>query len=73
MSFLQPDQQSALHGVVIAVAKKLGKNHEEYNAIAVELGGDFSWLYHENVTHFIFEVRLFISYIEYFSKMVKVK
>ncbi|CAL1538270.1 unnamed protein product [Lymnaea stagnalis] len=54
-----PASQSApLIGVVIAVAKKLGRNHETYNNIVVELGGNYSWHIGPQVTHFVFQGRL---------------
>ncbi|XP_035827275.1 DNA topoisomerase 2-binding protein 1-A isoform X2 [Aplysia californica] len=51
------DQQAPLHGVVIAVAKKLGHSHDEYNMMVVELGGDYSWHSGDHVTHFVFQGR----------------
>ncbi|CAG5136631.1 unnamed protein product, partial [Candidula unifasciata] len=53
----QPEQLAPLHGVVIAVAKKLGHNHEQYNSIVVELGGNYSWHNGPHVTHFVFQGR----------------
>ncbi|KAH9488852.1 hypothetical protein Btru_058685, partial [Bulinus truncatus] len=46
-----------LHGVIIAVAKKLGRSHEQYNNIVVELGGNYSWQMDQHVTHFVFQGR----------------
>lgn len=56
-SQLQPEELPPLHGVVIAVAKKLGRSHETYNKIVVELGGDYSWHSGPHVTHFVFQGR----------------
>ncbi|XP_059149850.1 DNA topoisomerase 2-binding protein 1-like isoform X2 [Physella acuta] len=53
----QSDELAPLHGVVIAVAKKLGRSHEQYNSIVVELGGDYSWHIGPQVTHFVFQGR----------------
>ncbi|KAI8789482.1 DNA topoisomerase 2-binding protein 1-B [Biomphalaria glabrata] len=56
---LPPSQHDVqpLHGVIIAVAKKLGRSHEQYNNIVVELGGNYSWQMGQNVTHFVFQGR----------------
>ena len=71
---VQPDERAPLHGVVIAVAKKLGASHEEYNTIAVELGGDYSWKHGEKVTHFVFQVSqcssFYLSVYKYFLMLV---
>ncbi|GFS20647.1 DNA topoisomerase 2-binding protein 1 [Elysia marginata] len=56
-SQLQPEELPPLHGVVIAVAKKLGRSHETYNRIVVEMGGDYSWHSGPHVTHFVFQGR----------------
>ncbi|KAK3788086.1 hypothetical protein RRG08_009018 [Elysia crispata] len=53
----QPEELPPLHGVVIAVAKKLGRSHETYNRIVVEMGGDYSWHSGPHVTHFVFQGR----------------
>ncbi|GFO25793.1 DNA topoisomerase 2-binding protein 1 [Plakobranchus ocellatus] len=53
----QPEELPPLHGVVIAVAKKLGRSHAMYNTIVVELGGTYSWHSGPDVTHFVFQGR----------------
>ncbi|BFY98833.1 hypothetical protein BsWGS_01873 [Bradybaena similaris] len=53
----QQEYLAPLHGVVIAVAKKLGHNQEQYNNIVVELGGNYSWHNGPHVTHFVFQGR----------------
>ncbi|XP_071103201.1 DNA topoisomerase 2-binding protein 1-like [Haliotis cracherodii] len=49
--------QGPLHGVVIAVSKKLLLNQAEYNNIVEDLGGFYSWKQDGSCTHFIFQGR----------------
>ena len=56
-ALFQPEDPPPLQGVKIAVAKKLGRSHETYNRIVVEMGGDYSWHCGPDVTHFVFQVR----------------
>ncbi|XP_067686474.1 DNA topoisomerase 2-binding protein 1-like [Haliotis asinina] len=51
------EMQGPLHGVVIAVSKKLLLNQAEYNNIVEDLGGFYSWKQDGSCTHFIFQGR----------------
>ena len=54
LSFQEPP--GPLHGVIIAVSKKLSAQQSEYNNTAAKLGADYRWTYDSSCTHFIFQV-----------------
>ena len=59
---LLQDSPQPLHGVIIAVSKKLSSRQGEYNKIAASLGAEYHWTYDNSCTHFIFRVSLVSSY-----------
>ena len=55
-SLLQ-DVPGPLHGIIIAVSKKLSSQQGHFNHIAASLGADYRWTYDRSCTHFIFQGR----------------
>lgn len=45
-----------LHGVIVAVSKKLSQQQAELYGIASSLGADYRWLYDNSCTHLIHQV-----------------
>ena len=52
-----------LHGVIIAVSKKLSSHQSEFNQMVKALGGDFRWTYDDSCTHYVFQVSMCITIV----------